>query len=131
MDPRKTKRTTNVAELMQALQNVDEKTTIAYKDDGQAPTNVADGVFANLMMVSHRQNEFVIDFLYAQPDSFRLLDNEADRPTTRVVTLRSRVITTPEHFKRLAAAMVQNLGQYETKYGAVELTEAESSPDLQ
>ena len=60
-----------------------------------APTSL--GVYANLMMVSHRKEEFILDFLFAQPQQ------TANGET--VATLRSRIVTTPEHAKRIVRAL--------------------------
>jgi len=67
---------------------------------------VAEGVYSNMAIISHSSSEFVIDFL-------RILPNT---PKTRV---KSRVILTPEHAKRLMLALQNNLQKYEEKYGTI------------
>lgn len=67
---------------------------------------VAEGVYSNMAIISHSSSEFVVDFL-------RILPNT---PKTRV---KSRVILTPEHAKRLMLALQNNLQKYEEKYGTI------------
>ena len=68
------------------------------------------GVYANLMMVSHRKEEFVLDFLFVPPQ-------QAAGETT--ATLRSRIVTTPEHAKRIVRALQENIQRYEASFGAI------------
>ncbi len=70
--------------------------------------DVAQGVYANMAMVNHSDAEFTIDFVYIQPQA----------PQAKV---RSRVITSPRHLKRLVTALQENLARYEAKYGAVDM----------
>ena len=67
------------------------------------------GVYANLMMVSHRKEEFVLDFLFVQP--------QQAAPGQTIATLRSRIVTTPEHAKRIVRALQENIQRYETAFG--------------
>lgn len=78
----------------------------------QADANVAPGVYSNLMMISHRREEFVLDFLFVQPQ--RGPNGEA------VASLRSRVVTTPEHTKRVLRALEENVRRYEAAFGTIE-----------
>ncbi|MEO8603161.1 MAG: DUF3467 domain-containing protein [bacterium] len=70
------------------------------------------GVYSNLMMISHRKEEFILDFLFLQPQ--RASQGQA------VATLRSRVITSPEHAKRILRALQENLRRYEDSFGLIE-----------
>lgn len=70
------------------------------------------GEYANIMQVLHTKEEFVLDFLNAFP------------PTG---TLNARIIVSPGHFKRMLAAMAENLKKYEAQFGNVEASEAPSS----
>lgn len=71
----------------------------------------APGVYANLMMITHRKEEFVLDFLFVQPQ------RAADGQT--IANLRARVITTPEHVKRILKAIEENIGRYEAAFGPI------------
>lgn len=70
------------------------------------------GVYSNLMMISHRKEEFILDFLFLQP--------QRSQQGQSVATLRSRVITSPEHAKRILRALQENLRRYEQSFGVIE-----------
>ncbi len=72
----------------------------------------ASGVYSNLMMISHRKEEFVLDFLFVQPQ--RTPQGQS------VAHLRSRVITTPEHTKRILRALQENVRRYEDAFGPIQ-----------
>jgi acetyl-CoA acetyltransferase len=69
------------------------------------------GVYANLMMVSHRKEEFILDFLFVPPQQQAAANQSA--------ALRSRVITTPEHAKRIVRALQENIQRYEASFGVI------------
>lgn len=85
----------------------------------ELPAEISTGVYSNLVMVSHRKGEFCIDFFTVQPQRSLNFDQAGD-PPPRTVTLRSRVFTTPEHFKMIAATLLDNLQLYEKAFGKVE-----------
>ncbi|MBN3521687.1 DUF3467 domain-containing protein [Algoriphagus lutimaris] len=67
---------------------------------------VAEGVYANLAMIAHSNSEFVIDFIRLMPGV----------PKAKV---KSRIIVTPEHAKRLLAALKDNIDKYEDAFGKI------------
>jgi hypothetical protein len=71
---------------------------------------MAEGVYANLAMIAHSNSEFVIDFIRLMPGV----------PKAKV---KSRVIITPEHAKRLLAALKDNIKKYEDSFGQIKQTE--------
>jgi len=75
------------------------------------PQSVA-GVYSNLMMVTHRKEEFVLDYLFVHP--------QRGPSGQSVANLRSRVITSPEHVKRILRALQENVRRYESKFGEIE-----------
>jgi len=83
----------------------------------QLDDDVAQGVYSNLVMINHNQNEFTIDFIYVQPQ----------QPKAKV---RSRIIATPRHTKRILAALTENLKKYEAKYGEIDLSNSSGDPIL-
>ncbi len=86
----------------------------------QIDPHQATGVYSNLMMISHRKEEFVLDFLFLQPQQL---------PQGRsVAALRARVITSPEHAKRILRALQENLRRYEDSFGVIE--EASDLPKI-
>ena len=67
---------------------------------------VAQGTYSNLAVITHSASEFVIDFVRIMPGI----------PKAQV---KSRVILTPEHAKRLLNALTDNIGKYETVHGPI------------
>ena len=78
----------------------------------QLDDDVANGRYVNLALVNHTETEFVVDYIYVQPQ----------QPKAKVL---SRIITSPRHMKRLVAAMQENLAKYEARFGAIELRDAD------
>jgi hypothetical protein len=78
----------------------------------QMDTQNATGVYSNLMMISHRKEEFILDFLFVQPQ--RTPQGQA------IANLRARVITTPEHMRRILKAMEENVSRYEQAFGPIQ-----------
>jgi hypothetical protein len=90
----------------------DEPTPPQNQISIQIDADSATGVYSNLMMISHRKEEFVLDFLFVQPQ--RTAQGQA------VANLRSRVITTPEHMKRILKAIEENIARYEQAFGTIQ-----------
>ena len=65
---------------------------------------VAEGNYANLAIITHSHSEFVIDFVNVMPGT----------PKSKV---KSRIILTPQHAKRLMKALTENIGRFETQPG--------------
>jgi hypothetical protein len=70
----------------------------------------AQGVYSNLAVITHSSSEFVIDFVRIMPGV----------PKAKVKT---RVILTPEHAKRLLLALKDNLAKFESQFGTVKVTD--------
>lgn len=79
----------------------------------QLDDEVASGQYANMALVNHTETEFTLDFIYVQPQ----------QPKAKV---RSRIITSPKHMKRLLLAMQDNIQKYEAKFGTIALLENEN-----
>jgi hypothetical protein len=75
----------------------------------------AQGVYCNLAMIGHSEDEFVFDFIFLQPQ-------------TQKAKVRSRIITSPGHAKRLLAALKDNITKYEAHFGEIKV--ATPQPDL-
>ena len=75
----------------------------------QIDDQTAQGLYTNLVMINHSENEFVLDFAYLQPSS----------PAAKV---RARIISSPRHTKRLLAALQKNVERYEERFGTIELS---------
>ncbi|WP_109672289.1 DUF3467 domain-containing protein [Dyadobacter jejuensis] len=68
---------------------------------------MAEGVYSNLAMIAHSSSEFILDFIRLMPGV----------PRAKV---KARVILTPEHAKRLIAALKDNIDKYEDQYGPIQ-----------
>ena len=73
----------------------------------QLDEETAQGTYVNLAVVNHNDTEFVLDFIFVQPQA----------PRAKV---RSRVITSPRHAKRMLLALQENLARYEKTFGPIE-----------
>jgi hypothetical protein len=69
---------------------------------------IAEGTYSNLAIITHSNSEFVLDFIRVMPGV----------PKARV---KSRVILTPEHAKRLLSALEDNIEKYETINGRIKV----------
>ena len=67
---------------------------------------VAEGVYSNLAIINHSPSEFIADFIQMMPGV----------PKAKV---KSRIILTPQHAKRLAQALVDNVAKYEEQFGEI------------
>ena len=88
------------------------------KKDKQAPNQInielseeiAEGIYSNLAMIAHSNSEFVIDFIRLMPGV----------PKAKV---KARIVVTPEHAKRLLAALKDNIDKYENNFGPIKKTD--------
>ncbi|MCQ2226677.1 MAG: DUF3467 domain-containing protein [Bacteroidales bacterium] len=67
---------------------------------------IAEGKYINMEIITHNQSEFVLDFAQILPGI----------PGANV---KSRVIMTPDHAKRLLAALTDNIEKYEKEFGPI------------
>ena len=67
---------------------------------------IAEGVYANLAIITHSHAEFVIDFVNVMPGT----------PKSKV---KSRLILTPQHAKRFMKALTENVTKYEAMNGPI------------
>ncbi len=74
-------------------------------------SEVAEGIYANLAMITHSQAEFVVDFIRVMPG-------------VEKARVKSRIILTPHHAKRLLKALADNVRRYENTFGAIQEPEA-------
>ena len=70
---------------------------------------MAQGVYANMAMLNHNETDFVIDFIYVQPQAPK-------------ASVRARIINSPKHMKRLLAAIQDNVAKYEAQFGKIDVS---------
>lgn len=75
---------------------------------------VAEGIYSNLAVISHSSSEFVVDFI-------RIMPGIPKAP------VKSRIVLTPEHAKRLMFALQENIIKYEKQFGNIRITEPENN----
>jgi hypothetical protein len=68
---------------------------------------VAEGQYANLVIITHSHAEFVIDFVNVMPGT----------PKSKV---KSRLILTPQHAKRFMKALSENVVRFEATNGKIQ-----------
>ena len=78
---------------------------------------VAEGTYSNLAIISHSSSEFVIDFIRMMPG-------------TPKANVKSRIILTPEHAKRLLFALQDNISKYEQQHGKIKTPDNNMFPPL-
>jgi hypothetical protein len=76
---------------------------------------MAEGTYANLAIITHSHAEFVLDFVNVMPGA----------PKSKV---KSRIILTPFHAKRLMKAIVENVQKFEAINGPIQDLEAVEIP---
>ena len=67
---------------------------------------VAEGTYSNLAIINHSVSEFVVDFVNIMPGV----------PKNKV---KSRIILTPQHAKRLQKALAENISRFEKAHGKI------------
>ena len=67
---------------------------------------IAEGTYSNLAIINHSPSEFVVDFIQMMPG-------------VKKAKVRSRVILTPQHAKRLMKALVDNVSKFESQHGEI------------
>jgi len=73
---------------------------------GFVSEEIAEGQYANLAIITHSHAEFVVDFVNVMPGT----------PKSRV---KSRIILTPQHAKRLLNALADNINKFEDLHGVI------------
>lgn len=71
---------------------------------------VAEGIYSNLAIITHSGSEFVVDFIKIMPGV----------PKARV---KSRIVLTPQHAKRLMRALNDNIMKFEQVHGPIKDSE--------
>jgi hypothetical protein len=67
---------------------------------------IAEGIYSNLAIINHSHSEFVLDFVTLMPGV----------PKAKV---KSRIILTPQHAKRLLKAIAENIQRFEKANGEI------------
>lgn len=76
---------------------------------------IAEGTYSNLAIINHSPSEFVVDFINIMPGN----------PKGKV---KSRIILTPQHAKRLVGALSDNIRKFEKEHGEIKDQEKQTVP---
>ncbi|MDR2980113.1 MAG: DUF3467 domain-containing protein [Bacteroidales bacterium] len=82
------------------------------KIDINISDEVAQGVYSNLVVITHSNAEFILDFV-------------AMMPGVPKANVRSRVVMTPQNAKRFLGALNENIKKFEEKNGVIKETAME------
>ena len=77
--------------------------------------SIAEGVYSNLAIINHSSSVFVLDFVSIMPGL----------PKAKV---KSRIVLTPQHAKRLIKALADNVHRFELAHGEIKDTEQAPIP---
>jgi Protein of unknown function (DUF3467) len=102
------------SEFLISIVDIKNQSNMASEKENPTPQQInielseeiAEGIYSNLAMIAHSNSEFVIDFIRLMPGV----------PKAKV---KSRIVITPEHAKRLLAALKDNIEKYEISFGAI------------
>lgn len=97
--------------MAQEDQNNKKQINIELSDE------VSQGTYSNLAIITHSAAEFILDFVRIMPGV----------PKAKV---KSRIILTPEHAKRLMAALQDNISKYESTHGPIKNVEGSGGPNV-
>ena len=75
----------------------------------------AEGIYSNLVLLTHSASEFVLDFARVLPGTLK-------------AKVYARIVMTPQNAKSLTAVLTKNLENYETKHGKIPGPAEFSSP---
>ncbi len=78
---------------------------------------VSQGTYSNLAVITHSASEFILDFVRIMPGVAK-------------AKVKSRVILTPEHAKRLMAALKDNIARYESTHGPIKDVEGSGGSNV-
>ena len=67
---------------------------------------VAEGTYSNIAIINHSPSEFIVDFIQMMPGV----------PKAKV---KSRIILTPQHAKRLMNALNDNISKFQAQHGEI------------
>ena len=71
-----------------------------------AKEDMLSGNYSNVAVISHTEREFVLDFMFAIANQHSLV---------------SRVITSPQHVKKIYDVLGENIKRYEKRFGGIKV----------
>ena len=77
-----------------------------HKIEVELSAEVAEGIYSNLAIITHSNAEFIVDFINMMPGKSK-------------ANVKSRIILTPQHAKRLMNALNDNINKFEAGFGKI------------
>ncbi len=93
---------------------MEEKNSNPNQINIELKEDVAQGIYSNLAIITHSPSEFIVDFVRIMPGM----------PKAEV---KSRIILTPEHAKRLMYALKDNIAKFESTHGPIKHAEGQAN----
>ncbi len=75
----------------------------------------AQGCYVNLAVITHSHSEFIMDFATVLP-------------SVKKAHVKSRLVMTPEHAKRLLYSLQDNIARYEQAMGEIKIAKPQPIP---
>ncbi len=97
------------------MENNDNQQKQGNQIDIELNEEIADGIYSNLAIITHSNAEFILDFVRMMPGI----------PKAKV---KSRIILSPHHAKRLLGALGENIQRYEENFGEIEMPDDQNPP---
>ena len=88
------------------MTDITKKQEITIEIDEQT----ANGSYSNLALITHSETEFIIDFIFVQPQNGK-------------ARVKNRIIMSPLHAKKILQALQDNVAKYEMRFGQIKNTE--------
>lgn len=88
------------------MTDITKKQEIKIEIDEQT----ANGSYSNLALITHSETEFIIDFIFVQPQNGK-------------AKVKNRIITSPLHAKKFLQALQDNVAKYEMIFGQIKSPE--------
>lgn len=79
--------------------------------------DTARGRYANVAIIAHTKDEFIMDFALAYPG--------------QAPVVNARVVTSPQHAKALLRSLADNINRYEARFGTIAETSLSPTKDQQ
>ena len=93
------------------METQEKKIDIAVTD------SVAEGTYSNLAIITHSVSEFILDFVNIMPGMTK-------------GNVKSRIILTPYHAKRLLLALQDNIHTFESYNGTISIDSGNPLPPM-
>ena len=103
--------------ITRGIPMTDANTKKEMKIEVKVDETIAAGTFSNFSNITHSPEEFIFDFLFIHPS-----------PPPGYGKLRSRIVMTPAHAKRILIALQENVAEHEKRFGEIKVFHKSAQP---